>query len=506
MYHDTCMNLKPQQNDIPAYRKYYALYTIAIALGISSVVLIYGVLSYLYMQTENIFVNELKSNLLTLAQTQALRFSADDIDKVSTTTDIGTPSYIRLVSGLEDIKKIDSKIAFAYIMKYNATSTYPYMQIADADSIDPYANIDDRTDNDIDINKDGKIDPYGADELTPPGLVYEDAPVEELNQAHDMAHVNDDFYTDTWGTFLGAYAPIKREDGTLAGIFALDIRDDDIKVLENTVFKPFLITMIVMIVSILILGFALMYTWQKKLKQILSFDRQKNIVIGMIGHELKTPLSAIRWILSVVLESKNISKEDLAKVKQAYNVAVSAAEMSNTILDLSRIQLGKLDLVKEKCDLLNLVESVQGEMQPLAEHKGVTLNFDRCKEESCLIKNKYIQASPQYMKIAIKNLISNAIKYTNTGGNISVSVYDLKKENEKSSLIVKVSDTGIGISEEDQKHMYQKFSRSKAVSSIEGHGLGLYLTNNIAILHEGNISFTSVAGKGTEFIMEIPQN
>ena len=494
------MIAKSQPNDIPAYRKYYKLYALAGLIAVASIVVIYSVFAYLYAQTRAIVLNESKSSLLTLTQTQALRFSPEDIDKVSTTTDIGTPSYVRLVSDLADIKKIAPKIAFAYIMKYNATATYPYIQIADADSMDPYANLDDRTDNDIDINKDGKIDPYGADELTPPGLPYTDAPTRELDQAHEHAHINNDFYTDTWGTFLGASAPIKRKDGSLAGIFALDMRDDDIKKLEDTVFRPFLITMIIIILSMLMLGFALVYIWQKKLKQILSFDRQKNIVIGMIAHELKNPLSAIRWILSSALEEKNISPEVTKKITQAYNVSVSAAEMSNTILDLSRIQLGKLDLIKEVCDLYELVASVQNEMQPLAESKGVVLNFENKHETDGVHENTHVHASPQYMKIAIKNLISNAIKYTNTGGTVTVSVHA-----PNTKVFFRVADTGVGISEEDQKNMYQKFSRAKSVSNIEGHGLGLYLTNNIALLHGGKLSFTSAVDKGTEFIMEIPQ-
>jgi hypothetical protein len=205
LYDYTCMHTKPQPNDIPTYRKYYILYVFAFIIAAISTVLVYSILYSLYTKTKTIITNESKSHLLTLAQTQAVRFQATDVDNVSTTTDIGSESYIRLVSDLADIKNTAPKIAFAYIMKYNPDAQYPYTQIADADSIDPYANTDTRTDNDIDINADGRIDPYGADELTPPGLVYEDAPAEDIIQAHDQPHVNEGFYTDTWGTFMSAY-------------------------------------------------------------------------------------------------------------------------------------------------------------------------------------------------------------------------------------------------------------------------------------------------------------
>jgi signal transduction histidine kinase len=496
------MSTKSQQNDIPAYRKYYILYGFAFIVAATATVLIYSILYSLYTQTKTIIVEEAKSNLLTLAQTQAIRFQASDVDNVSTTTDIGSESYVRLVSDLADIKKIAPKIAFAYIMKYDPDAVYPYTQIADADSIDPFANTDDVPDNDIDINKDGKIDPYGADELAPPGLVYEDAPVQDIMQAHEKAHVNEGFYTDTWGTFMSAYVPIKRQDGTLAGIFALDMRDDDIKAFERIVYQPFLITMIVTIVSILILGLSLVYVWQKKLKQILSFDKQKNIVIGMIGHELKTPLSAIRWTLASVLEEKGMSEGVYKKIQQAYDVTVSAGEMSNTILDLSRIQLGKLNLIKEHYDLAVLISSIELEMNPIAQSKGVNLDFSYCKKDKCPDLDTHIYASLQYIKIAIKNLISNAIKYTASGGKVHVSI----TSPDSNTLCIQVSDTGVGIPEEYHEHMFQKFSRSKGVYDIEGHGLGLYLTNNIALLHGGKLYFTSVVGKGTDFTMEIPKS
>jgi signal transduction histidine kinase len=496
------MYTKSQQNDMPTYRKYYILYGFAFIVAVIATLLIYSVLDSLYTKTKNIITNESKSNLLTLAQTQAIRFQVTDIDNVSTTTDIGSESYTRLVSGLADIKKNAPKIAFAYIMKYNPDAVYPYTQIADADSADPFANTDDRTDNDIDINKDGKIDPYGADELAPPGLVYKDAPAEDIIQAHEKAHVNEDFYTDTWGTFMSAYVPIKREDGTLAGIFALDMRDDDVKAFENIVYKPFFITILTMIVSILVLGFSLVYVWQKKLKQVLNFDRQKNIVIGMIGHELKTPLSAIRWILASVLEEKTIPTPISKKIQQAYDVTVSASEMSNTILDLSRIQLGKLTLTKENIDLIALLSTIELEMSPIAQSKGVDLTFNNCTKDDCSILDPYVQASMQYIKIAIKNLLSNAIKYTKSGGKVSI----LLTSPDQKTFHIKVIDTGIGIEEEYHEQMFQKFSRSKDVSDIEGHGLGLYLTNNIVLLHGGRLYFTSVVGKGTEFTMEIPKN
>lgn len=447
-------------------------------------------------------VEETKENLLTLSKTQSLRFSYEDIAKVSSTTDIGTESHVRLINALYDIRQVAPNIAFAYILKYTPEREYLYTEIADADSIDPYANTDDRTDNDVDVNGDGVIDPNGEDELTYPGIPYVDAPVEDLAKAHDLPHVNETYYTDKWGTFISAYTPIKDPEGKLVGILALDMRYDDIQELEEKVYHPFVLTVIVLSTSMVLLGFALTYVWQKKLKQVLDFDRQKNIVIGMIGHELKTPLASIRWILSSVLEIKDISPEVNKKVTQAYNVSVSAAEMSNTILDLSRIELGKLDLVKEKCDLMDLVRSIESEMIPIAESKEIALSFASSAQGQGEKVDTTIYASPQYMKIAIKNLISNAIKYTPKGGmvNVSVSVPIVGK------VYFTVSDTGAGIAKTDQKDMFQKFSRAKATSTIEGHGLGLYLTNNIVLLHGGSLHFTSIVGKGTEFVMEIPQH
>lgn len=494
------MATESQSDKIPAYRKYYILYFLAIVIGIVSFGLIYGVFMYLYNQTTKIMVEETKSSLLTLSKTQSLRISYEDVAKVSSTTDIGSESHVRLINALHDIREIAPNIAFAYILKYVPDAQYPYIEIADADSMDPYANTDNRTDNDVDVNRDGIIEPNGADELTYPGIPYVDAPVEDLDLAHENPRVNDTFYTDKWGTFIRAYTPIKDPEGNLVGILALDTRYNDILSMEKEVYQPFVLTIIVLSVSMTLLGFTLIFVWQKKLKQVLDFDKQKNIVIGMIGHELKTPLASIRWILSSVLEIKDIGPEVSKKVTQAYNVSVSAAEMSNTILDLSRIQLGKLDLVKEKCDLVDLVQSIESEMLPIAESKEITLNFEGA-QESTDKGNTHIYASPQYMKIAIKNLISNAIKYTPKGGmvHVSVSIPITGK------VYFTVSDTGAGIAKSDQKDMFQKFSRAKATSTIEGHGLGLYLTNNIVLLHGGSLHFTSIVDKGTEFVMEIPQ-
>jgi PAS domain S-box-containing protein len=228
-------------------------------------------------------------------------------------------------------------------------------------------------------------------------------------------------------------------------------------------------------------------------------SQMKTQVLSEVAHELRTPLTAIRGHLGLLLDPK-LQPIPAAQLQKSLTSARNAADRMNTLigdmLDLSRIEAGHVDLDLRVIDLNDVVRRVMDEIHEAYDRRGQHLN---------LFLNPgpvLVRADSARLGQIIANLGSNASKYTPEGGTVTVSTAA-----DDACVVLKVADTGIGMSPEDQAQLFTKFVRSHdpAVRRVQGTGLGLAVTRALVEAQQGTITFESELGKGTTFYVTFPR-
>ncbi len=232
-------------------------------------------------------------------------------------------------------------------------------------------------------------------------------------------------------------------------------------------------------------------TKEKMVKQM------RNEFVSIVAHQLRTPISSIKWTLKMFLEESfgKINKEQEKYLEKVYTVNEKMVELINDLLNISRIEEGRYVYKPTATNLASLIEENIKQFKEKAKEKEINISFK--KEGSCL----EAVVDPEKIKLVLQNLIDNAIKYNDKGGSILI-----KLTSDKKNLTVSVKDTGLGIPKEQQKKIFSKFFRAKNVmkSDSEGSGLGLYINKEIIKAHKGKIWFQSVENKGTTFFFSLP--
>lgn len=242
------------------------------------------------------------------------------------------------------------------------------------------------------------------------------------------------------------------------------------------------------------------YEIEKQAHQELKrVDEAKTQFIMATQHHLRTPLTAIKGYLAMVMEGSfgQISELLKEKLKSCFISAERLIKLVNEFLDISTFQLGRDAFVMKETLLVPLLQEVVEEVKPEADKKGIYLTL----EKPAQIADK-IMADPSKLKEAFYNLIDNAVKYTEKGG-VTVK---LKVEGEK--LKVSIADTGIGMTQEEIKEVFSRqFERGELAKKVYtlGRGIGLYLAANIIKAHQGRVWAESPGrGKGSAFYAELP--
>jgi len=229
---------------------------------------------------------------------------------------------------------------------------------------------------------------------------------------------------------------------------------------------------------------------------LADLDKLKDEFISIASHELNTPLAAVEGYLSMILDENMGKVDDKARMylTRAYDSSKRLAELILDLLNVSRIEQGRVKMKFAKVNLYDLAESVLHELQVKADAKKLGLKLDANKA-----KVPETWCDPDRIREVIVNLVGNAIKYSDKGG------ITIRLSSEAGRLRCEVIDTGRGISEADQKKLFQKFSQVKReIDEHQGTGLGLYISKNFVELHKGRIWVESEEGKGSDFIFELP--
>ena len=232
----------------------------------------------------------------------------------------------------------------------------------------------------------------------------------------------------------------------------------------------------------------------ERLKQL---DAQKDEFISMAAHELRAPMTAIKGYVSMVLEGDtgDIPEKARGFLADANNINDRLIRLVNNMLNVSRIEEGRMVYQEEVESLSRVLRSVFNQFIPEAQRK----NLEYTLEIPPQVKDS-VKVDPDRVQEIIGNLVSNAIKYTDTG-----SVKVKLSQSEPNTVRCEVIDTGPGISDEEQKQLFQKFRRAESsVGKTTGTGLGLYISRLLVEKFGGKIGLTSKPGSGSNFWFELP--
>ncbi|MDD5032606.1 MAG: ATP-binding protein [Candidatus Pacebacteria bacterium] len=230
----------------------------------------------------------------------------------------------------------------------------------------------------------------------------------------------------------------------------------------------------------------------EKLKQL---DQEKSDFLSIASHQLRTPMTVIKGYVSMIKEGTfgKLTPNAEEAISKVYISNQRLIKLIGDLLDISRIERGKMKYEFSKQNIQKIVEESVGELKSIAESKGLKMNYKKPKE-----KIPEITMDGDYIKQVVMNLLDNAIKYTIDGG-ISI---ELSAAPEK--VILKIKDTGEGISNEGMKKLFQKYERGLKEGS-QGLGMGLFVAKKIMDDHKGKIWAESGGeGKGSTFIVELP--
>ncbi|MDL2250384.1 response regulator [Lachnospiraceae bacterium OttesenSCG-928-J05] len=239
---------------------------------------------------------------------------------------------------------------------------------------------------------------------------------------------------------------------------------------------------------------------EEAIKEAEQANQAKTDFLSRMSHEIRTPMNAIIGMTEIAKTAADPGrvKYCLAKIGQASNQLLG---LINDILDLSKIESGKMELVLAPFDFEKMLKRIYTVIQPRVDEKHLEFTFHL--DVSC---DRYLISDELHLNQVITNLLSNAVKFTPEEGRITLHTSFIQRDNQATLLRVEVKDTGIGIDKSEQERLFQPFEQADGSTTRQfgGTGLGLSICRRIVDLMEGNIWVESTIGEGSCFIFEIP--
>jgi signal transduction histidine kinase len=230
--------------------------------------------------------------------------------------------------------------------------------------------------------------------------------------------------------------------------------------------------------------------------KLSELDKNKSEFVSIAAHQMRTPLSAIKWSQQMLFNEElgPLNGDQKKIITQTMDSVNGLVVLVNNLLTADHLELGKGNNVVKRINIILLINDVIKTLFPIASEKGVTVNFNYPEGEVPLDTN------PERMKDVFANLLDNAIKYTPQGGVITIT---LRVTN---TIVVTVTDTGIGIPDDYVPKLFGRFVRADNAKRADpnGSGLGLYIVKKIIQANNGTITVSSVAGSGTTFTVTLP--
>ena len=228
-----------------------------------------------------------------------------------------------------------------------------------------------------------------------------------------------------------------------------------------------------------------------------EISRSKSDFINIAAHQLRTPLSAVKWVLRMILDGDvgSLGSSQRKLLDKGYETNEKMIRLVNDLLNVARIEDDRFGYVFKEGNFVEAITDAVDELRLMAEKGDIDLIFEKPDNIPPFIFDF------SKIQLALHNLINNAIKYTKAGGTVKISL-----EKVENDIVAKVQDTGIGIPESQIKQMFKKFFRAENVMRLQvgGSGLGLFIVKDVVARHGGTIAVKSIENKSTTFTLQIP--
>jgi signal transduction histidine kinase/CheY-like chemotaxis protein len=421
-------------------------------------------------------VYNIRQRLMASSKLAAQFVTAEELEQYQTIEDMTKPSYKELRSKLRD-----------FAQEINVL--YVYYQRPSGDKLQYII--------DNDFNEETRV---GLDKK-PYEFRHESPWILKALEDGETVCTNYRQYVDGWEGLMTGYSPIRDKDGNIVAIAGTDIDDTPIAMAFHMIYI-LTISQIVVIIMITIFSIISLLNSRKKAEKANAANVAKSNFLSQMSHEIRTPLNAIMGMGELALYSDTMSKihEYLKGIKQA---GQNLLLLIDDILDFSKIETGSLEIVTAPYYIASLLDDVINIIQIRIGEKPIlfTVNVDPNLPARLLGDEVRIRQ-------ILFNLLSNAVKFTNQGMiELKVSIGTRAEEREGLPIVITVTDTGIGIKEEDMDSLFKSFVRLDMTvnKSIEGSGLGLSITRSVCQAMGGSVTASSVYGKGSVFTAVVPQ-
>ena len=257
---------------------------------------------------------------------------------------------------------------------------------------------------------------------------------------------------------------------------------------EYVVLAVFVVSTLVFVVgSAVVLGF----------DKVVEANQMKSEFIGIISHQLRSPLAIFKWTLNALgenLQKQHVDSETSNAIFALNDTNERMIHLVNMLLEVNRIESNRFTFQKKLLSVDALTKKNISQQKNYADSLGITLQFDSDYSDE-------LNADEDKLQMVIQNLIDNAVRYAKKNTTIYISIQKKAKE-----ILWKITNTGIGIPLTEQKNIFSKFFRGKGASiyQAEGNGIGLYIAKKIIEQHGGTIGFSSEENRDTSFWFTIP--
>jgi len=423
--------------------------------------------------------NKLRSDLLLKTSMIA---QAVDVERIKmlkgTAEDLTNPYYIQLKKQLASIRSADPGCRFIYLMGRKPDGSVFFY----ADS-----------------------EPPGSPDESPPGQTYDEIADADLKVFNTLVPATSGPEPDRWGVWITSLVPIK---DTLSTSFLTVLgMDMDARTWKFDIISKAALPVGLLLILIIVLITGTVYIIRRhKIARILMEAREqaeaankaKSEFLANMSHEIRTPLNGVIGFTDLLM------KTQLSDIQKQYveNINISGHSLLgviNDILDFSKIEAGKLDLDPIKIDLIDLVEGAVDIIKYQASKKGLELLLDIQPGLP-----RYALVDPVRLRQVLINLLGNAVKFTEKG-DVEAKVTFIKKDEKTGFFSFAIRDTGIGITYEQQKKLFQAFTQADMSTTRKygGTGLGLAISNMLARKMGSEIELESEPGKGSKFYFTI---
>ena len=260
---------------------------------------------------------------------------------------------------------------------------------------------------------------------------------------------------------------------------------------------PNTVSLTVLVVSIVL--FVINFSITRSLEGLAEANQLKSEFISIVSHQLRSPLSNLKWAIEFLVSGRlgKIEEKQTSYFKILQENSGRMEELISDLLTVSRIEQGRLPLHKSAFSLEDLVKKALASFELSVQAANVKIAFDVLSKPLPSALGDSAQ-----IRLVIDNFLDNAIRYTKSGGKVKVTI----KPKNKKHLFFSVSDNGVGVPKQDQKHIFQKFFRSSNALKHQtaGSGLGLYIAKSIVEGSRGKIGFQSQKNKGSTFWFTMP--